>query len=189
VHLAGISAGAAMATLLGVAYPEQFLSITSVAGIAWRGAVNVGQALTVMQQGAGEALPDAAALRAALGTGARVPRVLVVHGAKDNVVSIRNADETVRQFAGVHEAIALARGTGPLERVELPATIANGYTVRETQWRDADGMAQVTLLRVDELGHAFPRGDAAGTFTDPSGPDLVERLRVLIAGAPPTPRH
>lgn len=181
VHLSGISAGAAMATLLMVAYPERFASLTSVAGVGWKAAPNVGRALAVMQQGAGDALPDAAALLHAMGSRARAVPVLIVHGTADNVVSVRNADDLLTQFVGVHDALRARMGQGPLTLREAPLVDAHGHAVRERQWRDAQGTAQVTMLRVEGLGHAWPHGATAGSFTDPAGPDLVERLRRLVA--------
>lgn len=182
VHLAGISAGAAMATLLTVAYPERFASLTSVAGVGWKAAPNVGRALAVMQQGAGSALPDAAALLHAMGSRARAVPVLIVHGGADNVVSVRNADDVVAQFVGVHDALRARAGQGPLTLREAPPVDAHGHAVRERQWRDPQGTAQVTMLRVEGLGHAWPYGAKSGSFTDPAGPDLVERLRRLVTG-------
>lgn len=184
VHLVGISAGAAMATLLTVAYPEQFASLTSIAGIGWRAAPNVGRALAVMQQGAGDMLPGGAALIAAMGERARAVPVLVVHGVADNVVSVRNARETVQQFVQLHDQLAAAHGGTALRDIVLAEATEHGYRVQETQWRDATGAAQVTLLTVEQLGHAFPFGASAGTFTDANGPDLLARVGARLARRP-----
>jgi poly(hydroxyalkanoate) depolymerase family esterase len=181
VHLAGISAGGAMATLLAVAYPERFASLTSVAGVGWRAAPDVGRALAVMQAGAGEALPDASALLQAMGARARAMPVLIVHGSADNVVSVRNADDLARQFVGVHNALRAQAGQGALTMTEVPVSEANGYAVQERQWRDSRGEPHVTLVRIDGLGHAWPHGSTTGSFTDPGGPALAERLGAFAA--------
>lgn len=183
VHLVGISAGGAMANLLYGAYPEQFASVMTVAGVAWQAAPTVGRALAVMQQGAGESLPGGAAWLSAMGTTARAVPVVVVHGVADPVVSVRNADETARQYVELHDALAGQQGRALLVKTEQPNAVANGVAVRETQWRNDAGQVMVTLLRVDGVAHAFPYGDASGSFTDARGPDLVARLGAFIAAA------
>lgn len=184
VHLAGVSAGAAMATLLAVAYPERFLSLTSMAGIGWAAAPSVVTALPVMQQGAGDALPSAERLIGAMGTRARALRVIVVHGTADPVVSFRNATELSGQFVGVHNALRARRGDGPLVARERPDEISDGYTVRELQWYDETGQAMVALVRIEGLGHAWPFGAPAGSFTDAKGPNLARRIGELVAHTP-----
>jgi poly(hydroxyalkanoate) depolymerase family esterase len=188
IHLAGVSAGAAMAGLLAVAYPERYASLSSASGIAWRAAPDVMRALTVMQQGAGEGLPDVTAMLAAMGERARAFPVLVVHGRADQVVSVRNAEETARQFVALHDALGGRSKLPSLVPAELPATQANGYTVRERQWRDAAGTPLVSLVVVDELGHAWSHGAPAGTFTDVSGPDISVRIGAFVARVPPIRR-
>lgn len=189
VHWMGISAGGAMATLVAVAYPEQVASLTSIAGIAWRAAPNVGKALAVMQQGAGETLPPATSMLDAMGERARAWPVLVVHGTSDVVVNVRNAEETVRQFVGVHDQVRARAGRAPLTAIEMaePAGPSSAYQVSATEWRDEQGAAQVTLLRIAGGGHAFPGGSPAGTFTDEKGPDLTARLRSLLTRPVGTP--
>jgi poly(hydroxyalkanoate) depolymerase family esterase len=180
IHLAGVSAGAAMATLLAVAYPERYQSLMSASGIGWRSAPSIAEALSVMQRGAGEQLPTPVQMAEAMGTRARAFPVLVVHGAADHVVSIRNATELAQQFVGLHDGLRTRANQPALQRVELEPVTEGEYTVREQQWRDSDGRAMVTLLRIEELGHAWSAGDASGSFTDPKGPVIGRRIAALI---------
>lgn len=181
VHIAGVSAGAAMATLVAVAYPEQFVSITSVAGVGWQAATTVAQALSVMQRGAGDALPSASVMLAAMGAHARTMPVFIVHGEADNVVHVNNASETASQFVAVHQALRTKAGLPALQAETLPPRDEHGLPVHESQWRDEHGRAVVTVLRVGQLGHAFPFGNATGSFTDARGPDVAGRLGALVA--------
>lgn len=181
VHLAGVSAGAGMAGLLAVAYPERFASLALASGIGWRAASDVSAALAVMQKGAGDALPSGEAMREAMGANARAFPVLVVHGGKDAVVSVRNADEVARQFTALHDLMRGEAGQAPLASSDLPARVEQGYTVRERRWSDADGHVAVTLVRVDELGHAWSGGSPTGTFTDSAGPNASHLIATFIA--------
>lgn len=182
VHLAGISAGAAMATLVAVAYPERFASVSSASGIAWGAAKNVGAALSVMQKGAGESLPTAQAVIAAMGTHARAMPLLVVHGGKDAVVSVRNADETADQMVSVHGAL----GGTPLQVATEATVVDGGYTVRRTLWRRGSASPLVSKVIIDELGHAWSGGSTTGTFADAKGPN-ASRLMLAFCEQHRTP--
>ena len=171
VHIAGVSAGAAMAGLVAVAYPERFATLGSMSGVPWRAATTVGAALTVMQRGAGDALPSGDVMVQAMGEHRRALPVLVVHGVADAVVTSRNADDTATQWVGVHAFLRTARGASPLRAEPEQVTIENGYSTRRIEWRDSSGGVWVTRVLVDGLGHAWSGGSPAGTFTDAKGPD------------------
>ena len=171
VHIAGVSAGAAMAGLVAVAYPERFATLVSVSGVPWRAATNVAQALTVMQRGAGDALPTADMVLQAMGERRRALPVLIVHGGADAVVSVRNADETSTQWVAVHDRVRADVGAPPLISTGEQVAVVNTYTTRRTDWRDAAGVQYVSRIRVDELGHAWSGGSLTGTFTDAKGPN------------------
>jgi poly(hydroxyalkanoate) depolymerase family esterase len=178
VHLVGISAGAAMAGLVAVAYPERFATLSSASGIAWRAAQNVGAAISVMQRGAGASLPSADDMRRAMGPAARAVPVFVVHGGADAVVSVRNADETAAQWVGLHNLI----GTGPALREQAERVAREGgYTVRYTEWTSMADVPLVTRIRIDELGHAWSGGSTAGTFADPKGPEVSRQIAAFCA--------
>jgi poly(hydroxyalkanoate) depolymerase family esterase len=179
VHLAGISAGAAMAGLVAVAYPERFATVTSSSGIAWRAAQNVGAAISVMQRGAGATLPSPDAMRIAMGTSARALPVLVIHGGTDAVVSVRNADEATTQWVGLHNL--LGDGSAPLREQPERVGTDGGYTVRSTEWTSSSGTPLVTRIRIEELGHAWSGGSTTGTYTDPKGPDVSRLIAAFCA--------
>jgi poly(hydroxyalkanoate) depolymerase family esterase len=186
VHLAGISAGGAMATLLAVAYPELVASLTTMAGIPWKGATSLQQALPVMQRGAGAALPLGEALLAAMGEGGRRFPVLVVHGDQDQVVAPVNGEETAHQFAAWH-ALRLARsGAPPLAPLPELTGEAGGRPWRETRWVDGAGTPWVRLVRLAGTGHAWSGGSSDGSFTDAAGLSLTALVAAMVTGAPPS---
>jgi poly(hydroxyalkanoate) depolymerase family esterase len=174
VHIAGVSAGAAMATLVAVAYPERFASLTSVSGIPWGAAQQVMRALTVMANGAGADVPSPDAVLQRMGRHPYAMPLLAVHGAGDAVVSPHNLDELVSQWTGVHDAIAARRGTAALTMQSEVITTEGEYTVHRTEWHDAEHVPQVVRLLVDELGHAWAGGSPDGSFTDAKGPSTAQ---------------
>lgn len=171
IHIAGVSAGAAMAGLVAVAYPERFATLSSASGVAWGASATVMRALTVMANGAGADVPSAAQMVSAMGAHATAIPTLVIHGESDAVVSPKNARETSAQWVGVHNQLRAARGESLLSSPVESTTEEQGYTAHRTEWRDADGNAAVVQLLVKELGHAWSGGSSEGSFTDPKGPD------------------
>lgn len=185
IHLVGISAGAAMANLVAVAYPETFASLTSASGITWKGASDVTGALTVMQKGGGGSVQTADAVVQAMGPNARALPTLVVHGGRDAVVSTRNADETAQQWVGVHDLLRARRKLAPLSADATARTrTENEYTVSQRDWRDEHGGVQLSLVRIEELGHAWSGGSKTGTFTDEKGPDATRMVAAFCASHP-----
>ena len=184
VHIAGISAGAGMAGLVAVAYPERFATLSLVSGVAWRAATSVGRALAVMKEGAGSAVPSADALLEAMAERARGIPALIIHGDKDAVLNARNGEEAAVQLVGVHNALRRARGYPALSASTTTMRTDNGYAVSEQRWRDDRGRTMVMLVRVAELGHAWSGGSAAGSFTDTRGPDTSRLIATFMATHP-----
>lgn len=116
VALVGLSAGAAMAANLGVAYPERYAALALHSGVPALAATDLTSALRAMRQGDGDASALGDAALAAMGRRRRAKAVLVLHGAADKVVSPRNLDVTSRQWTLVNAAA----GGVPAERVSLP---------------------------------------------------------------------
>ena len=114
IGLVGMSAGAAMAANLAVAYPERYAGLAMHSGIAAGAATDVGSALRAMGQGAagGDALGDAAL--SVMGSRARPIPVIAMHGSVDKVVSPMNLRAVVAQWTRVN---AKAPGDGaPVEQ-------------------------------------------------------------------------
>ena len=172
VHLAGISAGAAMASLMAVAYPERFASIALHSGMAWRPATDVMSALGVMARGAADADSLGAAALTAMGDRARVIPTLVVHGGKDVVLNPTNGRQTARQW--VITNTRASRGAPLAASVTTGET--KGYTWTRTCHRATAGACIVEEWTVNELGHAWSGGSSAGTFTDEHGPDMTAQI-------------
>ena len=102
ISVVGMSAGAAMAANLVVAYPERFAALAMHSGLPALAASDVATALAAMRQGADDA--DALGTRALVAMGARkraVP-VLVLHGADDTVVAPTNMRAVARAWAVVN---------------------------------------------------------------------------------------
>ena len=157
VFVGGLSAGAAMAVVLGRAYPDVFAGVAAHSGLPAGAAHDVASAFAAMR-GDGENVAEH-------GDGAPV-RTIVFHGDADAVVSVRNggaiAQKAVAAFE--HEGERLQR----LVRLDAESR-GRHYTMKE--FSDASGTSVIEEWVVHGGGHAWSGGSDAGSFADPSGPD------------------
>ena len=113
IALVGMSAGAAMAGNMVIAYPERYAALAMHSGIPALAATDVAGALTAMRQGVADEDALGARALAAMGARARPVPVLILHGSTDKVVSPVNLRAASRQWKVVN---AGAPGAGaPVE--------------------------------------------------------------------------
>ena len=98
VSLVGMSAGAAMAAQLAVAYPERYAALALHSGVAALAANDATEALGAMREGPTQA--DALGAKAVNAMGARTRGIPVIlfHGADDKVVSPSNLRALAQQW-------------------------------------------------------------------------------------------
>jgi poly(hydroxyalkanoate) depolymerase family esterase len=145
VYISGLSAGGAMTSVMLATYPELFAGGAILAGLPYRCAVDLPQALRCMAEAQSRPAADWGDLvRAASPHRGPWPRVSVWHGAADRTVRPLNADEIVKQWTDVH-------GLGPVPSV---ADTVHGCPRRV--WRDAAGEEVVEAYLVPGMGHGVP---------------------------------
>ncbi len=165
VFVAGLSAGGAMAAVLGATYPEVFSAIGVHSGLPAGSANDVLSAFAAMRG-------DPGLLRPAPGPDA--PRTIVFHG---------TADATVHATNG--ERIAAAIGA---DAEETAGQAPGGRSYRRRVARAADGTPLTEHWAIDGAGHAWSGGHAPGSYTDPAGPDAsAEMVRFFLEA--PAPRR
>ena len=184
VFLAGVSAGAAMASLVAAAYPEVYSALALHSGLVHSASATVIDALGVMQKGVPSPEPHAVAAFAEMGARARVVPTLVIHGERDAVLAPINGAQAAKQWFLTN---ALVMGQ-PLDTTSgaTNATLGEegGYHLRTSTYRANDGTPLSTLVMVKELGHAWSGGSSAGTFADERGPDATRRVFEFFAAVP-----
>jgi len=166
VALAGLSAGASMAALLAMTYPERFRAVAMHSGVPPGAASSTATALRAMHRGhRPAALPE--------GTDTtRWPPLIVIHGDADRVVSSRNAASTAEFWA---EAAGGASPAAPrrVQRGQRHAMTVTDYKLR--------GRTRASLCEVGSLGHAWSGGAAKRPFSDPHGPDASRLLWAFVS--------
>ena len=165
VYVAGLSAGGAMAAVLGQAYPELFAAVGVHSGLPVGAAHDVMTALAVMKSGAATEQP-LARVAGAGHSSAPVPTI-VFHGDRDTTVHPRNGARLVTEL--MHGA------TDTAIRVE-PGVSDHGRRFTRTVHHDARGVARAEHWLVHGAGHAWSGGDASGSYTDPKGPEATREM-------------
>lgn len=160
VYIAGLSAGAGMAALAALRYPNVFAAVATHSGAVLGAAHNAVTGLRAMRQ----ASPlDPAELLAPLipepQTFPGMP-IIILHGERDHVVSMRNAVQLAQQFSYLNAASSAS-----------VAVLAKG-THREYIRQDfvKSRRIAVRLCRLKEVGHAWSGGDSKLKFNSKHGP-------------------
>jgi poly(hydroxyalkanoate) depolymerase family esterase len=151
VYVAGLSAGGAMAAILGDAYPDLFAAVGVHSGLATGAASNVQGALSAMKSGAATSPPSG-----------QTPPTIVFHGDQDATVHPDNGEQVVTASAGAAEP-ELEQGSK-----------GRAYTRRI--YREAGGNVQAEHWAMHGAGHAWSGGSARGSYTDAQGPDASEEM-------------
>ncbi|ESQ75573.1 PHB depolymerase family esterase [Asticcacaulis sp. AC402] len=164
VFAAGLSAGGAEAAILAVTYPELFAAIGVHSGLAAGSAHDIPSAFAAMSQGAKPAGRPG---------GIPIPTI-VFHGDADHTVHRSNGDQVIAQCVAGHSlASQIHEGVS-----------AGGRAYTRTVTSETGGRVRTEHWRIHGAGHAWSGGNAAGSYTDPKGPDASqEMLRFFFEAA------
>lgn len=155
VYVAGLSAGGAMAAVLGSRYPELYAAVGVHSGVPAFVAHDLPSALAAMQ---GEW--DAAQFAA-------LPQpVIVFHGDQDRTVHPANGAALVAPHT--HK-----KGLAPTSHDKR---LANGLRYTCTIYPEHNGAVDAEYWQIHGGGHAWFGGNARGSYTDPRGPDASREM-------------
>jgi poly(hydroxyalkanoate) depolymerase family esterase len=172
VYVAGLSAGGAMAAIMGAAYPELYAAVGVHSGLPVGRARDLITGLAAMKK-----VPAAGKAGGRLRQ--RVP-VIVFHGDRDATVHPDNGEAVLQQF--VHPAPG-SPGE-PLRKEQESARHAGGRSYTKTAMLDSAGRSVAEYWELHGAGHAWSGGRAAGSYTDAAGPDAsAEMLRFFLSQA------
>ena len=165
VYIAGMSAGAAMATIVACAYPEVFAAVGVHSGLPGGAANNVSEALAVMKSG----IPAGRVPPTATSSPMTVPTI-VFHGEQDRTVHPRNGEQVIAALPGATLSPRMEHGVSKHGR---------RYT-RSIHVGD-QGCVLAEHWLVHGAGHAWAGGCPQGSYTDAEGPDASrEMLRFFL---------
>lgn len=184
VYVAGMSAGGAMAMILGQTHPELYAAVGVHSGIATGVAHDLISALRTMNSGPPVDHPPKVDSDA-MGSLRAVPTI-VFHGDRDQTVHPLNAEAVLAQALNPWGGA----GDAPTASTIGPVTFPGGRAVtlvRHARWK---GRPDGEMWVVHGGGHAWTGGSSRGSFTDESGPDASrEMLRFFLKQSLARPRE
>lgn len=155
VYVAGLSAGASEALIVATAYPDIFAAVGVHSGLAVGAAHDAGSATRAMQSGSPGNRHDT------------MMPTIIFHGDADKVVNPRN---------GRFVAIRALEPYSHLDRTEKAGQVPEGRTFTRTIHRVGRGRPYTEQWLIHGSGHAWSGGHAAGSYTDPTGPDASREM-------------
>ena len=199
VYVAGVSAGADMAVILGANYPDLYASVAAIAGCAYRTCGDETGSLTY----------------AAMGDRARVVPMLVENGSADTLNNMAMASGLVTSWLGAADladggrdgsidAIPDAQATYGTDQTPQPGsgdlcihnntlTCPGGavgfqgtYPYSVLSYDDSTGCDVLDFWVVHGMEHAYPDTPGDGPYTDPLGPDITTATWNFFSSHPMT---
>jgi poly(hydroxyalkanoate) depolymerase family esterase len=168
VYVAGLSAGGAMAAVIGRDYPDVFAALGVHSGVPAGIAHDLLSALRLMSRGPRTGELGATALN---GTGAPTIASIVFHGDRDGTVNPSNG-------AAIHTAPGGGRlrwfRRRPRKAVTQPNGSHHGFTRSVTY--GANDVTERELWIIHGAGHAWAGGQKWRKFADSDGPDASREM-------------
>lgn len=155
VYVAGLSAGGAMATIMGTLYPDLYAAVGVHSGLPFASAHDLPSALAAMKGNFGRGA----------GSGGAIP-IIVFHGDKDTTVHPANGEEIIKR--GARKAAS--------DIVVEPGRVPDGHAYTRTVHQAADGTPHAEQWMIHGAGHAWSGGSAHGSYTDGKGPDASREM-------------
>ncbi len=193
VYVAGLSAGGAMAAILGETYPDLFAAVGVHSGLPPGAATDVGSAFAAMKGHAVE-LPMSQGFSGLPGLGgSRAPRAtrrhtgpiqaaptIVFHGDRDTTVHPANGEQVVAHCLAPDTAHQAEGALPPVEQSRGSSGPGHAHTRRVH--RDVKGRVVAEHWVIHGAGHAWSGGRPQGSYTDARGPSAThEMLRFFRA--------
>ncbi|HEX2530652.1 MAG TPA: PHB depolymerase family esterase [Burkholderiaceae bacterium] len=174
VYVAGLSAGGAMAAIMGAVYPELYAAVGVHSGLPHGAAHDLPSALAAMKSGIRTSGPRHAQASASASQRQSTP-IIVFHGDRDSTVHPRNGDQVLTQYMA-DDADNAASGANELRVTVEKGAVPQGHAYTRTIRCDQSGKAIAEHWVVHGAGHAWSGGTRYGSYTDPKGPDASREM-------------
>jgi poly(hydroxyalkanoate) depolymerase family esterase len=180
IYATGLSAGGAMAIVMGTAYPDVFAAVGSAEGCPFQGLPCVNSAST------SSATSLAQAVRDQMGSRARLVPLFVVQGQGDTYVPPANAELIIKQWIGAADLIDDSKANSSVSSLPTSSqslTTPGGYSY-EVKKYDAASSNFIEYWLVSTLSHAWSGGSDTVSFSDPKGPDASKGVWSFFSSHP-----
>lgn len=172
IFVAGMSAGAAMAVILGALYPELYAAVGAHSGLPYGAAHDMPSAFAAMKGGVlpADLIRHSTAISANRAEASGWTPTIVFHGDHDRTVDARNGDAIVDQVTVGGFDNRRLRGN------VQTGTAPGGRTYTRTDYVDHGNQTVIEHWLVHGAGHAWSGGSPNGSFTDATGPDASAEM-------------
>lgn len=189
VYVAGMSAGACMAVIMGATYPDIFAAIGVHSGLEYAAATDTNSAFTALSQGGPNPTQQGQAAFNAMGSVARVVPTIDFQGTSDTTVAPINGDQVIQQWMQTDH---LASNNTYNASFNSPSTstngqVPNGRAFTQSTWNDNNGNEVEEYWKITGMGHAWSGGSTSGSFTDPMGPSATQAMYNFFIAHPQGP--
>jgi poly(hydroxyalkanoate) depolymerase family esterase len=182
VYVAGISAGGAMAVILGVTYPDLISAVGVVAGMEYGAAAGMSEGLAAMRHGGPDPEQQGLAAFEAMSQGLsarprhRVP-VIVFQGDADPYVNPVNASQIISQWARTNQCLnGHSKERRALVEELTRGRVPGGRSFEKCAYKDSAGRLLMEKWMVEGMGHAWPGSPVADDYADPKGPNASAEM-------------
>lgn len=163
VFICGFSAGAAMAEIVAVTYPEVFSGCCILAGLSYK-ANEVSNAVIIQSLGPTKTNDELAQeILTGMGSSKQLKKLLVVTGTEDTMVNPKNATAAANAWATAMESIDSSLDTNITTETAIGENNV-GYT--KSVYASLNGEEICTLYEIDGMNHFWP-GAVQGISIDP----------------------
>lgn len=165
VFIAGMSAGAGMASIIAATYPKEVQAIALHSGPALAIAHDMKSGINLLKKGFddsdGKSISN---LEAFAQKKSHETPTIIIHGQEDDVVHLTNVDTLSKQFLYLNNLEASTKSSVTKHLV--------GTEKEYTQTEYKDGKKTIVeVLKVKSLGHAWSGGDNQYPFHSDKGPE------------------
>jgi poly(hydroxyalkanoate) depolymerase family esterase len=193
VYVAGMSAGGAMAAIMGATYPDLYAAVGVHSGLAPGAAQDLASAFSAMQGGGVSKTPrdgSTGSTGRSSGSSEMSVPVIVFHGDGDTTVHPRNAEQLLAHYRRVDSTPGSRNTTGELVPpvAVRKGQVPDGHAYTRATERDAEGRPIMEQWIIHGLGHAWSGGSSAGSYTDAKGPDASAEMVRFFGQQHPTAR-
>ena len=173
VFVAGLSAGGAMADILGREYPDVFAAVGVHSGLPQGAAHDVASAFAAMRHGPGAGarmgvgLPGVASPPAPARHASDTP-IIVFHGDADDTVHPSNGSQVIGSSLADAADLTTERAAAGNRRITR--------TVHRRRGAEPDEPSLGEHWLIHGAGHAWSGGDPSGSYADARGPDASREM-------------
>ncbi|HEY4074857.1 MAG TPA: PHB depolymerase family esterase [Herbaspirillum sp.] len=167
IFVAGLSAGGAMAVVMGNRYPDLYCAVGVHSGLPYAAARDLSSAMKAMRRGADKLGNTDQMDYADQADHIKALPVIVFHDDHDKTVHPSNGEQIIEQ------ALAHIVST---ERTEQGRSAGSSPAYTRAIYEDVAQRPLAELWRLHGTAHAWSGGSATGSYTAPEGPDASKEM-------------